>query len=220
MSLLASERRAVSLSQVLSFMNESESIPANACLVTIDDGMRSTLTEASPILQKYNIPAVAFVSSNLVGRELEDLPEAYLNQEELRTLNECPQVTIGSHAHTHRSMGELSITEMSEEATRSKALLTEYVGTTVNAFAYPFGMQRDFNAETDAALRAAGYDIAFTSMHGPVTRHMEPISLPRVKIEGGESLAMFAKISCGAMDNWRLIDDHMWRVQRVRREIS
>ena len=220
MGLLAEEGRAVSLAQVASFLRGDTTLPEDACLVTIDDGMRSTLTEAVPVLEKYGVPAVAFVSSKLVGLRMSDLPEPYLTSEELKLLNGSDLITVGSHAHTHRSMGELAIEEMRDEAMTSRKLLSDYIGCEVNSFAYPFGMQKDFTDETDHMLRIAGYQIAFNSMHGAITRNMEPVSLPRVKIEGGESLGMFSGISRGGMDDWRLIDGKLWRTQRVRREIS
>ena len=220
MEVLARERRAVSLDQVLAFVSGAGSLPVDACLVTIDDGMLSTLREALPILEKHRIPAVAFVSSALVGLNLPDLPEPYLTINELKVLNESPLITIGSHAHTHRSMGELPLQDMREEAEISRRLLGEYVGSAIDSFAYPFGMQLDFNEATDRALEEVGYEVAFNSMHGAIIKGMAPIGLPRIKIEGGESLATFVAITRGAMDAWRLIDDRFWRAQRVRKEIA
>ena len=49
MKLLADEGRAVSLTQLRRFVAGEESLPQDACLVTIDDGMLSTLTEALPV---------------------------------------------------------------------------------------------------------------------------------------------------------------------------
>jgi len=219
-ALLAREKRAVSLEQVENFVKGEISLPADACLVSIDDGMLSTLDVAVPILEKHSVPAVAFVSSALVGMNLPDLPERYLTHDEVRILSDHPLIKVGSHAHTHRSMGELPIPCMREEAETSRRLLAEYAGCEVDSFAYPFGMQMDFSAATDRVLSEAGFTIAFNSMHGVVQVGMDAISLPRVKVEGGESLAAFDAISRGAMDDWRLIDDRFWRAQRVRQEIT
>lgn len=220
MSVLAREKRAISLSQLQAFLRGEARLPAQSCLVTIDDGMMSTLSEALPILEKWQIPAVAFVSSKLVGLDEPTLPEPYLDKEQLRELNSSTLITIGSHAHTHRSMGELDMCDMREEAVRSREILSEVIEDDVISFAYPFGMQKDHNKQTDEVLLASGYQIAFNSMHGPVMPGMDPISLPRIKIEGGESVNMFRRISLGALDRWRIVDDHLWRLQRVRQEIS
>jgi hypothetical protein len=56
-------------------------------------------------------------------------------------------------------------------------------------------------------------------MHGAIRPGMDPISLPRIKVEGGEGLWMFRLLSQGAMDPWRVVDQNLWRLQRVRQEI-
>jgi hypothetical protein len=44
----------------------------------------------------------------------------------------------------------------------------------------------------------------------------DPVSLPRIKVESGEGLGMFKLLASGAMDVWRVIDQNLWRLQRVR----
>ncbi len=44
-------------------------LPTRAVLVTFDDGDRTVLTEAAPLLQDRNIPAVCFVVSSLIGTD-------------------------------------------------------------------------------------------------------------------------------------------------------
>lgn len=217
---LAETGRAVSLEQLVDFVQGDGSLPPDACLVTIDDGMLSTLTEALPILEKWKVPAVAFVTSSLIGRTFPDMPERYLTWDELRQLAASGLVAIGSHAHTHRSLGMMSPDEAVTEARQSREMLSRELGREVKVFAYPFGTCGDFNAHTERVLREAGYQIAFNSVHGAITRGMDLISLPRIKIEGGESLRMFSLASRGAMDAWRLVDHTLWRLQRVRQEIT
>ena len=220
MKLLSAEQRAISLSQLELYLAGEANLPEYACLVTIDDGMLSTLEVALPILQRYGIPAVAFVSSNLIGLDGQGLPERYLTGKELLSLSRNPLVEIGSHAHNHVSMGQLPLPEMAEEARKSKSILEAVTKRPVNTFAYPFGMQNDHNRDTDNALASAGYKITFNSMHGAILTRDDCQSLPRVKVEGGDSLSMFRHISRGAMDIWRVVDDRLFRAQRVRQEIT
>ena len=220
MRLLADQGRAVSLQQLVDFLAGSAELPEDACLVTIDDGLLSTLTQALPILARCGVPAVAFVSSSLVGREFPALPERYLTWAELQELAASGVVTVGSHAHSHRSLRLMPLTEARKEAQTSKALLEEHLGTEVASFAYPFGTHTDFGADTDRVLAEAGYALAFNSVHGSIRRGMSAFSLPRVKIEGGEPLAAFSLISRGGMDAWRAVDKTLWRLQRVRSEIA
>ncbi len=220
MRFLSERRLATDLDGLRAFVAGRATLPDGACVVTIDDGCVSTLTEALPILRRWGVPAVAFVTSNLVGLDVAPLPERYLTWDELREVADSGFIEIGSHAHTHRSLGLLPPEEAAEEARRSKALLEEGLGREVRAFAYPFGTYTDFDAVTERALADAGYTIAFNSMHGVVRAGMDPISLPRIKVEGGEGLVMFRLLSQGGMDAWRVVDRNLWRLQRVRQEIQ
>ncbi len=217
---LSERRLAVDLDAALAFVAGRAELPDGACLVTIDDGCVSTLTEALPILRRWGVPAVAFVTSSLVGLDVEPLPERYLGWAELREVADSGVIEIGSHAFTHRSLGEMDPAEARLEASRSKSALEEGIGREVRSFAYPFGTRGDFDAVTERALADAGYTIAFNSIHGPIRPGLDPISLPRIKVEGGEGMAMFRLLSRGGMDAWRVVDQNLWRLQRVREEIT
>lgn len=220
MRFLSVHRLAVSLDDVIAFVAGRRSLRDGACLVTIDDGCESTLTEALPILRRWGVPAIAFVTSSLVGLDVPELPERYLGWEELREVADSGFVEVGSHARTHRALGALEPEEARREVFESKSELTEGLGREVRCFAYPFGTHGDFDAATERHLADAGYTIAFNSMHGTLRPGMDPISLPRIKVEGGEGLLMFRLLVAGGMDGWRLVDRNLWRLQRVREEIT
>lgn len=210
---------AVSLDDVVAFVAGRAKLPDGACLITIDDGCLSTLSEALPILAKHRVPAIAYVTASLVGLDVDALPERYLGWDELRELAASEVVEIGSHAYTHRSLGLMPPDEARQEAFESKAMLEDELGREVRSFAYPFGTRSDFDRSTERHLADAGYTVAFNSMHGAVRAGMDPISLPRIKVEGGEAQWMFRLLSQGAMDPWRVVDQNLWRLQRVRQEI-
>jgi peptidoglycan/xylan/chitin deacetylase (PgdA/CDA1 family) len=225
MRWLSERGLAVSLDDVRDFALGRKTLPDGACLVSMDDGVRSMLTGALPILAKHRVPAVAFITASLIDTPpFAGLPEPFMTTSELRALADGG-LAIGSHAFSHRSLGKLSIDEAGREARDSKALLESMLGRPVWSFAYPFGTHGDFDANTDGALESAGYTLAFNSQHGPIrsgqlARGPRFASLSRVKIEGGEPLWMFAAICQGAMDPWRVVDANLFALQRVRREIQ
>ena len=220
MRYLSEHRLAIDLDALRDFLAGRVGLPDGACLVTIDDGCESTLTEALPILRRWGVPAVAYVTASLVGLKVDALPEPYLGWDELREVADSGFIEIGSHAFTHRSLGAMDPEEARSEAFRSKEQLEAQLGREVRSFAYPFGTRGDYNAVTERALADAGYTIAFNSMHGTIRPGLDPISLPRIKVEGGEGLLMFRLLSRGGMDAWRLVDQNLWRLQRVREEIT
>src|SRR5690606_23028388 len=115
-------------------------------------------------------------------------------------------VEIGSHTMTHRSLTGLSARELAEELVGSKKAIEDITGRAVTSFAYPFGTLRDFGPREAEALRAAGYRLAFTSQHGALAAGQDAMTLPRIKIEGGDADWMFRAACAGALDQWRLID--------------
>jgi hypothetical protein len=110
-------------------------------------------------------------------------------------------------------MGKLSVSEVADEVGRSRDVLQQKLGQRVGSFAYPFGTRADFNQSTADILKCNGYTCAFTSQHGAVYSGMEPFSLPRVKVEGGEALWLFRLLVQGGLDGWRWIDKSLWRIQ-------
>lgn len=216
---LADRKLVISLAEFENFLAGKETLPHGAVLLTVDDGFRSLYTTALPILKHYGVPAVAFVSPGLIGSRgtvsqefYSDPPENFLDWDQLGVLANS-NVAIGSHAWTHRSLARLAPSEVVDEAVRSRDALEAKLGTQVGSFAYPFGTRADFSDTTADILKQSGYRCAFTSQHGPVRSGMEPFSLPRVKVEGGEGLWLFRLLVRGGLDGWRWVDKTLWRIQ-------
>jgi peptidoglycan/xylan/chitin deacetylase (PgdA/CDA1 family) len=219
MAWLAQRELAVSLSEVEAFIHCGTQLKHGAVLVTIDDGCRSVVTHALPILKQFNIPAVAYVSSGNVGRKSNErnqqgelAKEDYMTWSELDSLLNS-RIDIGSHSVTHRSLGKMSIGEAEEEILNSRAELEHGLGKPVTSFAYPYGTRADFNSVVAASLRGAGYISAFTSQHGTISAGMDAMLLPRIKVEGGEGNWLFPMLAQGGLDGWRWIDRALWRMQ-------
>ncbi|HSV69351.1 MAG TPA: polysaccharide deacetylase family protein [Methylibium sp.] len=202
---------AVSLDDLLAFTRGEKALADGSVLVTMDDGYSSVWTVAAPIMQRYGIPGVAYVTTGLVGVSAPG--ERYLSWDEVARLYEAG-LTVGSHAHTHRSIAKLSPDEARSEALRSKDLLESCTGRPVHSFAYPFGMRPDENPATAQLLLECGYRSVFIAQHGTVLRGADPARLPRVKVEGGDPLWLFKRLCQGGMDAWRHVDDSLWRLQR------
>lgn len=207
MAWLARSGRAASLAQVRGFLGGRRNLDDGAVLVTIDDGDPSVAEVALPILRRHGVPAVLFT---LAGR-----PDGFrvLEDVELRRLSEAG-IEIGSHSLTHRSMARLPQEEAVREARDSRRRLEDLLGRRVTAFAYPFGTRADYSEATAEILRQAGYDLAFTSQHGAMRAGMDPLVLPRVKVESGDPDWLFPLLCGGAMDAWRLVDAGLYGLQR------
>lgn len=210
---LAREGLAVSVEQLATFLEGRGDLPGGGVLITVDDGYLSVFSKMAPILHRYGVPAVAYVTTSRLGTSTGGGRERFMSWDEAAKLPELG-IAVGSHAHTHRSLGRMSLAEASEEGGRSRELLRSRLGVQADSFAYPFGMKPDHSPDTARVLRELGYRSVFTAMHGAVYPGADPSCLPRIKVEGGEGLRMFKLLCRGALDVWRLFDEVGHRLQR------
>lgn len=183
----------------------------DAVLLTVDDGHRSFYRTAFPLLQRYRMPAILFVCPGLI----EAGPDAgeFVSWAQLQEM-QSNGLLIAAHGHTHRSLTRIGPEAAADEITRAASELKRRLGAESPFFSLPFGTRRDFSVELADRLLAHGYRYCFTSIHGPCRPLSRPNLLPRTKIEGGESLAMFRAIVAGGLDLWRVVDELAWPLQQ------
>ncbi len=135
--------------------------------------------------------------------ELEDSMEFYrssypaaerhfclMNANELKTLA-AAGMSIGAHTLTHPMLSqmphEMALAEMAE----SRRLLETLLGSTVWAFAYPFGQAESVNPETIATAEELGFEAAFMNVGGGLGSEIPRFAIPRVHVSAGMGLAEF-----------------------------
>jgi len=65
-ALLRKYWNPVSLVEIESACSEKKSLPDYSVLVTFDDGFQNNFTLAAPILKKYDVPAITFLTTGLI----------------------------------------------------------------------------------------------------------------------------------------------------------
>lgn len=102
---------------------------------------------------------------------------------EIRTLAAHDQITIGAHTVTHPSLAALPFDRQREEIAGSRARLRELLGTSVDSFAFPFGAECNYTAETVGLVRDAGFRAACTTAARVVRSDADLFRLPRFQVE-------------------------------------
>ncbi len=184
------------------FMNGLEGkteLPERCALLTFDDGYKSMLTVAEPILNRYGFPSTIFVPTQHVASinswDTDNEPEEPIcTWDELFEL-ELRGVSVQSHAHTHKTFGSLDLDTQIVEIARSKNALEEQLGTPCTALAFPYGDNGKLTTELELALSKMHFRTAFLYKGGPCTLPSEtPFGLTRVPVGPDTSITRWLEV--------------------------
>lgn len=166
----------IPMSDLLRFLKHEIGLPPGSVVITIDDGYKSAIVHAAPILKKYNFPWTYFVYPDFITVNEGSGAASWNDLLELQK----DGVDIESHSMTHPTLTKhsqkikgtwhsLSPEEydqwLGNETAGSKALLEQKMGKPINCFAYPYGA---YNKQVEEKTIAAGYEAIFTVADNPV----------------------------------------------------
>lgn len=150
--------KSLTPSEMLCWKKNECKIPLKSFMITIDDGQKSVMKYAYPLLKKYGFTALSFVISSRIGDYGEWDPSTYqyLSADDLK---DNGVIYFGSHSDDmHRYVDDkkrlytMSYKEIYDDVKLSMGKInTKY-------FAYPFNT---YNKDFTKALENAGYQLAF-----------------------------------------------------------
>jgi len=106
-----------------------------------------------------------------------------LAAEEVARVNREGLVAFGAHTRRHPVLATLDGPAQREEIAGSKSDVESLTAAPVTSFAYPHGRRSDYTAETVGIVRSAGYELACTTVAGPVSAESDSLELSRVCVE-------------------------------------
>ena len=105
--------------------------------ISFDDFPKSSWRLGGPILERYQTLATYYVAGSLCGRTVDEIE--YYNEEDLAAAHRAGH-EIGSHTFAHRSVRQLSSTDLLLDARENESFVRHNLGDVVpETFAYPFG---------------------------------------------------------------------------------
>lgn len=185
--------RTISLASLLTARTSGARIPARTVVITFDDGFADAVRYAVPVLVRHGFTATFFVVTGLIGKTSEWTRERRGFEMPLADARALCDVTaagftVGSHTITHRRLAEVEASECEFELRESKRRLEEALRQDVWDLAYPYGST---NAIVRRAAAECGYRTACSTIEGLSSASDDPLMLPRVPVEGGDSMADF-----------------------------
>lgn len=158
-------------------------IRKRSLVITFDDGYLDNFTYAKKILEKFDIPATFFVTTDVNKFQKNN---SIMSSSQLNKLSKSKLFSIGAHTMSHVRLSEISQKRQKEEIGTSKSKLEEIIGKKIDYFAYPFGQKEDFGIIAIDLVKKAGYKAACTAILGNVTNYSDIYKLSRYTIKNWE----------------------------------
>jgi len=204
--------QSVTFCDLIAFVDYGTPLPPKPMVITIDDGYRSNLEFAAPILQEFGMTAIINIIGISRGRDTyrhTDIPIIpHFTWEEVRPWVELGVIQIGHHSYDmhrwHRNpyepwrYGVLPMEGESDEEHRKalkadfeklQHIITNELGTDVLVFAYPYG---HYNAQTEEILQELGIRVTLTT-HS---------TIPVIEYGNSESLLLLGRINMSEYTNF------------------
>lgn len=186
-ALAASGFHAVTLDEVEAAWNGTATLPPKPIVLTFDNGYRSQLTRALPVLR-----AMHWVGDE--NLQLTGLPPAQggLSTRDVRALVAAGW-ELDTQGYDHADLRGLDGSQLDFQVAATRRTLQRRFDVPVRWFCYPSG---DYDRGVVAAVRAAGYVGATTVVPGWARPGENRYELPRLRVLGGttpdELLALVA----------------------------
>lgn len=201
----------IGLLELVSKIANRQLIPKKSIVITFDDGFRSILMKALPILKKLSFTATLFINiyfvENKMPKHLYWHDWQTLNWDEIKRLYE-EGLLIGSHAVTHKKLTELNEEDLKNEIMGSRELIERNIRAKINTFSYPQGA---FNKKVKEALRNNNFICSCSSIEGTNDSQSDLFALRRTEITASDDTPLkFEKKILGSYDWLGMIDK--WNV--------
>jgi peptidoglycan/xylan/chitin deacetylase (PgdA/CDA1 family) len=169
---------SVSLTDLFDFWAGKGSLPVKPIVFSFDDGYRSDWAVGGRVLSRYGYFGVL----DLEVRNI--LPKGGITPQQVNWLLDLGW-ELAAHTINHYDLTTLGAAQLAHEVGGSRRALQKHFHAPVDFFCYPSG---SFNDTVVAAVKTAGFRGATTTMWGLATRRNNPYELPRIRVDGGESL--------------------------------
>ena len=177
------------------------STPPTKCVaITFDDGYEDNLTNALPVLERYNAKATIYLVWDRHDRDWsvsrkshhdsgELKHERKLSDDQMHQLLASGLIELGAHTLSHPNLRQLPPEQRRVEIQQCRTALEAHFNTPVASFAYPFGI---YTQDDVQLVSEAGYTSAVTVAEGiPNPTTDSALELPRIKVSGKDSFPEF-----------------------------
>jgi peptidoglycan/xylan/chitin deacetylase (PgdA/CDA1 family) len=167
----------ITQAQLFDALYKGAALPPKPIMISVDDGYVDDVRTILPELKRLHMVGTFFV---ITGRMSEP---GFLDASQIRELDRSG-MDVGDHTAHHVDLRLLTAPELRSETSGSRQVLQKVLGHPVYYFAYPFGA---YNDTVIAAVRAAGFTMAYTTAAGTTESTDAPFTMPRIHVGRSET---------------------------------
>jgi peptidoglycan/xylan/chitin deacetylase (PgdA/CDA1 family) len=160
-------------------------LPNKPIVITFDDGYAGNHEFVLPILKKFELSAVFFITLKEIGTPF------MMDWKQLEELH-SNGMSIQSHSKTHSLLGQLDKSGITYELKESKQILQDKLQTSVNFLSLPHG---SYNELYKGVAIEVGYRGGCTSEIGFVHPMSDPFFLNRIAVDSKYNIDEFKYIA-------------------------
>ncbi|MBD8083741.1 polysaccharide deacetylase family protein [Chryseobacterium caseinilyticum] len=168
----------------------------NKLVITFDDGYYNNLVYLIPLLIKYNLKATICIPTELIEKDLENIPGTFMSFDEIKSLSN-EHIEIALHSHSHKNYAEMSIEETEKDIRENIRTLEKHQIQFSNVLVYPYGkfpkkgiQKRIFFELLEKLNISAGLRIGNDLSSFPWRKKFE---IKRINMKGSDSFATFKR---------------------------
>ncbi len=166
--------------EVRAYVDGELILPEKSIVICFDDAAQDFLDYGVPVIDQCEIPTTCFIVTKWSG---DDKVRKY----------QSTYLTYQSHSHDmHKGGGSIGhggiFTALSHDEALQDLLTSIEICGNGDAFAYPYG---DYTQECRDIVEEAGFDCAVTTVYGKAYPGMDPMLLPRIRMNNDQTLEQF-----------------------------
>ena len=181
MQLLQQHYKVLPLTEIITKLQQGQTLPDKAVAITFDDGHDNLFSQAHPILKSMGLPYTIFITPETVGRH------SQLSWQQIKVMaNDGVSFANHSLRHDHLLQKQANETEqqwlrrIQLDITQAEQMLQDQLGYSLKYLAYPYG---EFNPQLQKLVTELGY-IGFGQHSGAISSASDFSALPRFPAAG------------------------------------
>lgn len=174
--------KVVPLSSIVDGVKGVQPLKDKTVAITFDDAYIDVLTQAKPILDKFNFPYTIFVNPGIIERYENRASSPYLSWAQLKSLGE-EGVILANHGFEHDSLARIPngvseqdwLAQQSVSLLKAEQILEEKTGQSWRYYAYPYG---EYTPAIQTWVKQHDF-VAFSQQSGAIGLATDVTSMPR-----------------------------------------